>query len=257
MSGMSDYATKTIVSDFLMTRGYAVTEVERDSDKTPDLKATYSAETFLIEVKEKGDDPERLKCERDVLERGQIASHSESLGRRNTLSAIARKAASQLRNRLKQNEFGVVWMCLEGQDLELLQERTLATFYGTQQILDIGGDDQTTYPCFYFENSEFFNHRYILSGAVIQTGSEAFLCVNDLHPQSERFRASRLVHTFSGAFYDPKALETAGQAYSVDSNVDRARSAEVLEYVRRKYGNRNLINLQFSQHSASAQVPNL
>ena len=252
---MNDDSIKAMISKFLIAKSFSVTEMGVGMDEIPDLRATISGESFLIEIKTKGDDPQEIRREQELLAAGKVVNRSESLGRRNRLSAIVKKGVVQLANRLLPNEFAVIWIHLNGKNLDLMEKRTFATLYGTQTIVDMGQGHPSATSCYYFENSDFFNHRAILSGVFVHFADKLCLCVNDLHPNADLFRKSTLYRIMGEAVCDPLLMERTGRAFIVDANIDRSRPAEVLQYIRTKYRNNRLLNIQFAEYSATVSLP--
>lgn len=114
-----DKNLKEQIAAHLRERGFAVELVdERVGMKTPDL-LVRKAQRFLIEVKEKIDDPAMIAEERELLEKGEIVERAEYWGPKNTVARIVESAARQLAAwPAEQRDFALVWLHAAGEDAE-------------------------------------------------------------------------------------------------------------------------------------------
>jgi hypothetical protein len=245
--GMVKDKARERIGELLRDNGFGVDYIpEEQGRNTADLKAVEGQNTYYIEVKSKGDDQEELQRERESLERGEIVNRSESLGRDNSLSAIIRFGAKQLRDYpSSDSSFKLVWVHAEGDDPDLQHSQVRGTLYGAMHLIDLPGFKL----CYYFTFNEFFNLRNELDGVIVSTERELQLCINDLSPRAKSLRSSGMYRWLQEGICDPEAMELAGEIYSAcDYNASRKDSNAVLEFVREKYGKPQLIPIQMRQN---------
>ena len=234
--------------------GFDVEVIPEVEAKTADLLVTGSERT-LLEVKTREDDPHRVAAEDEVLSRGELATGSEAYGYKNRVSGIIRRAVAQLKTYPPgASDLRMLWLRCSGRFEEVQRQQFEATLYGTTQIVDHENSDGSR-PAFYFHNSDFFKHRDTLDAAVVSTTTKAQLLVNTLSPNAESVRCSSFAAAFGKAVFDPSQLEAAGEAFVVDSDVDRRDSAAVLRDLQRKTGRKALQSIGMAHHWIMASIP--
>lgn len=276
------------VGEQLKHWGFSVEKIPKatePNEKTPDYQVSDAA-TYLVEVKSRGDDPVKTEQREDTLNRGEIFAENEALIRKNTISGIIQDACSQLENYGKAGWFRVAWICATGRNQQAKHEQFKAALYGSTRIFDPDRDNHHQppnfcghsesfnsdllflqlarctnmivhaegRPCYFFGNSEFFNHKETLDAAVVSTLHEAELCLNPHSPKFKEFQKSKLTQKFDGAVCNPVAEEAAGDAYVVDSSVDRDDKEAVMNYLREKYNAPKLSQIDLGWDSATVRV---
>lgn len=234
--------------------GFSVEKIPTSSEKTPDFLVRDDRSTYLFEVKTRGDDPEETNERNEVLNQGQIYHEHKPIVRKNTVAGIIRDASEQLRGYGEATWLRIAWLCGIERAQIAKREQFKRALYGQTQIYDLDGDNHHR-PCYFFGNSDFFRYSDALDAAIVSTVSEATLCLN---PHSSRFKElqeSKLVTKFGSAVCDPMAEEAAGEAYIVDSSMDRTNEDEVLEFLRNKYGAPKLNKIDLGWHSGTMLEP--
>ncbi|SOB77397.1 hypothetical protein SAMN04488490_3203 [Marinobacter sp. LV10R510-11A] len=245
------------IGEQLKQWGFSVEKIPESlvsGQKRPDYKAWTDTETYLIEVKSREDDPEEMQERENVLNQGDVYSEHKPLIRKNRVSGIIRSAYDQLKDYGESEWFKVAWLCATGSAQEAKFEQFKATLYGTTQIFDLDGDGYHRV-CYFFRNSEFFRYRNVLDAALISTHTGGTLCLNPHSPKFEEIRSSALGGKLGSAVIDPVASESVGDAYIVDSGVDRNDENAVLEYLRGKYDRPKLNKIDLGWHSGTVQEP--
>jgi len=250
----NDDQLKNAVTRLLESWHFHVRQLERTpNSRTADLLVTQN-ERYLIELKQREDDPVRLATARAQLDRGEIAETSDTVGYKNRVSGIIRSGVDQLRShRDITRDFGLLWLHSAGAHPDVKMRQFLGTLYGTTNIIDLEGD-QYHRPCYYFYNSECFRYRADLDGVILSGGSEAQLCINSLSPRAVTLRGSELAKAFAYGVLDPDAKEAAGEAYVADTDVNRHDREAVLQYLRQKSGRPKLTNIDMGFTSVAIAV---
>jgi len=252
----ADIRIKQAIAALLKGRGFKVDIIRpRPGRSTADLMAQKGGQTFVVEIKDKFDDPAMTEREAVLLEQGHIVSRSESMGSRNNMSGVIQNGVNQLIEHCDDGDcFRVLWLNARGRDSELQVRQLRATLYGIAQLVDFGSKPQDSRECYYFHESSFFTHRAVLDGAIVATDQHGSLCINSYSPRLRTFRESALVSTFEEGVCDPENLERASRIYVADCDHERQDGKALLDYIRRKYGRERLYNLGIEQHSAEMHV---
>ncbi|MFX0211705.1 MAG: hypothetical protein ACFFDT_37355 [Candidatus Hodarchaeota archaeon] len=229
-------------------------KLPESDEKTPDILVETDTEKVLIEVKAKFDDPQHEKEKEEVLTKGEVFSESYYMTRQNTISKVIKEAVKQLNNKKKLADFFVVWLVAVEQRREIKIEQFESSLYGSVDTFDMEGDGNILIPCFYFENSEFYNHRNILDASIISDYRQGKLCVNDYSARYSKLKESAFYKAFGKAVLDPIEYERQGKGYRADTSIDRNNSNEVLSYIQNKYRKPRLLKLNMGYHSGSILV---
>ena len=245
-----------IVLEALKVMGHSAIKIIESTDETPDILVDLETEKILIEVKSKFDDEEYELEKKEKLQSGQVFRESFYTRRQNTISKSVKKAASQLETKNKLADFYLVWLIAVQNRQDIKVGQFESTLYGSVDTLDWGSDDNTLRPCFYFENSDFFNHKTILDGAVISNYKEGKLCLNNFSERYNKFKNSVFCKSFGNAILDPIEYEKQGHGYIADTTIDRKKKDAVLSYVRDKYQNPKLLEINMGHHSGTILVNN-
>ncbi len=249
--------TEDIVEKALRSLGFTVRRIEEGSTKKPDFLVRGDSR-YLVEVKDKLPDPDKLERRQEILLAGQAYGEHEPTGYRNAVSSVIREAAGQLAAyRDEPVDFRIVWLHALGQHVEVQRSQMQATLYGSAEIIDLDelGGTVVSRPCLYFDFSEFFSQRDVLDGAVIATDTEALFCFNALSPRYLGLRESALCRAFHPGIYDPMEEERAGRAYTADFDMSRKDEAAVLKRLQDKYGRLHLLNSEPVRHSVQISAP--
>lgn len=251
----NDDQLKTKVKVRLESWGFQVKKLKsRPNSRTADLLVTKD-QRYLIELKERRDDPIRVADARKRLLRGELVETSDTAGYKNRVSGIIRSGVEQLRlHRDVDHDFGLLWLHSAGDYPDAKMRQFLATLYGITNITDLYGDSYHR-PCYYFYNSDFFRYHGDLDGAILSAGAQEQLCINNLSPRAAALRGSNLSRAFAGRVLDPEAKEARGEAYVADTDADRRDPEGVLRYLRQKYGRTKLLHIDMRYTSAAIAFP--
>ena len=224
------------VQNKLENMGFCVDRISESDRPRPDLVVSVRNATYVIEVKTKEPNAEVTAKRDEILESGDIFSHTEPLGPRNLLSGLVKNAAKQLRaySRSELTDFySIVWLYCVGLHAEDRCEQFINTLYGSTMITDWDGD--FTGPCYFFRNSEFYRHRNTLDAAVVSTDENLLLCLNPLSHRYEKVKETKLISELLDWTLDPLEWEARGEALFVDGAVDRGNQRAILDFLRKKY----------------------
>ncbi len=222
--------------------------------KTPDIIVTTKTEKVLIEVKAKFDDELHERKKKEELLKGKVFGESYYLNRQNAISKVIKEATKQLRSKKNLADYYVVWLVAVKQRLEIKKDQFESTLYGSVDTLDMDNHNNTLIPCFYFENSEFYNHRDILDAAIVSDFHQGKLCINDHSSRYPKIKSSSFCKAFGKAVLDPIDYERQGKGYIVDTAIDRNDSNSVLAYIQNKYKKPRLLKMNMGHHSGTILV---
>lgn len=247
-----------IVHHELQKLGFVVEEIPvraSSGQKSPDFNVIGKSSCYLVELKLKGDDPEEIDRDRRDLEAGKIVMKSTPVGPRNTLDKIISDGSEQMDvEDPSHSKFHVLWLHSWGLNARLLRERFRATLFGSVQVIH---PPKIAPNCYYFYNSSFFDLRQTLDAAIVSSDGELQLCVNTLSPRLDKFRNSELYQALLEGLCDPDFEEKNQCGFIADCSIDRRDSPAVIEYLKQKYNVSQLLDLNFTNHSAMIAAPRI
>lgn len=228
---MIDYETK--VKDWFLRHGYEINKIPETNEESPDFFITDNTSAYLLELKTKFPSEEEVAERETVLSSGEIYNIDEIITRKKSLSKIIWKAKNQLKNHEAEEDIlKLVWLLAAGHLAEPRLNQFEATLYGSIHLFSI----ERYGKCYFFHNSDFFKYREVLDGAIISTESKGQLLLNPLSPRYNKMKGSSIIKHFKkGSIVDPIEIENQGQAFLVDSGINRADEHAVLEYLKQKY----------------------
>lgn len=242
------------VVEFLKSLGFGVTQIERGEDKTPDFLVHRNSASYLIELKTKYSDPAILEEREEVLARGEIFQEETPLARRNRISGVIVSAVKQLNSYVSiEHDFQLIYLLANGHHPDIQMSIFENCLYGTKDAVDLDSEGGLL-PAYFAENSDFYNLRESLDGAIISTASEAKLCLNPYSPRYENFSNSELRNSFENGVCDPLKQERDGMAFIVDGDVDRRNENDVLEFLKQKYDRDKLMFMNMKHYSGTISV---
>jgi hypothetical protein len=215
---------------------------------------------LIAEEKTKFEDAIAVESRLKTLKAGGVHGQTVPLKPNNRLSGIVRKAVSQLSSTATgiAHDLRVLWFTGTGFDGEAKHYQLMSTLYGSTRVFELNGDGHHR-TCYFFRNSDFYRFRDVLDGAYVTylTGNTLTvkLCLN---PHSDHWRILRdspFARCLKNGLIDPIAEEQERSAYIVDGDVDRADSRSVMDYLHRKYGLVQAMNIDMGMTSAAILVP--
>jgi hypothetical protein len=243
----------------LQKLGFVVEEIPTQASrqqKTPDFNVIGKSSSYLVELKVKGDDPTELEKDRMELESGKIVMKSTPTGPRSRMDNIICEGSDQMDDEDSTHaKFHVLWLHSWGFDAELLYKRFFATLFGSIQMTWPPYAPNTSPICYYFYAGSFLRLRDTLDAAILSFNGNLQLCVNTLSPRLGDFRNSELYQALLECVCDPDSEEKNHRGLIMDALIDRHDKNEVLEYLKKKYGLKQLIDLDFTKHSAMIAAP--
>jgi hypothetical protein len=248
--------TETLVEQIFTDQGFDVVRIsEVHDEERADYRVTDSNDSYVIEVKDKFDANSMLAEYHQRLDAGDVFVRSESTGYKNAVSNVFDKAESQLAASIESDaEHRIVWIELAGIDRKLQFQQTIATIYGTVQLLPIG-PSVVTKECYYFTYN-VVNRNPQIDAFIVCDGQSCLLATNPFSPRFQSLSATKLYGIFADkdAIVDPVALEQAEAIYVADCAISRRDTQAVLEYVQTKYGVARFLDLQPVSTTASTAV---
>lgn len=223
---MTDKKTKAALKKILEDKGFKVELIKETGEETPDLLASDSHTQLLIEIKE------RHSTDRSSMDGLDV--RLDKVVRRNTLSGISKKARGQLLLRSTDRMFNLLWLVADPADRKLHYEQFRMTSYGIRIVTGRRAGRGFAKECYYATYSDFYRWRDVLNGVAL--GNFGGVFVNDYSPRYQCFRATNFVKLFEPAVWQPTELEQRGDAFRLDSDVDRSDEDAVKKAIEAKYG---------------------
>jgi hypothetical protein len=256
---MTEEEFKPAVKELFRRLGLEAKEIETcDAAQTPDFEVTGKVDKYTVELKIKGDDPEEIKAENQILSRGEIAGRHIPLNPRNRLSAIISDGIKQINEHDRTGKtYHVIWLHSAGQDPEEHETRFHATLFGTETLFSLNLLNGLI--CYYFYESAFYSFRNCLDGAILtRVNAKGLLvvqlCINTLSYRVGKFRQSELVQGLSGALCDPDKLHgLENGVFIADCSFDRKDSNKIIAYLQTKYGLEHLQTITMVKHIGKIQ----
>ncbi|MGR3179570.1 MAG: hypothetical protein ACUZ8E_16125 [Candidatus Anammoxibacter sp.] len=254
----NDSQIKLGVLQYLRESGLAADEIpESDNliEQRPDIKASHQGQRYVIELKRKLSEAEMVARYQAMLSTGQMVSHHDTTERTNTIAGVVSEAAKQLDAFCDNADIRIVWLDGQGWDPSLQLMQLKASLFGTRQIIDLS-DEKDSRECFYFSFSDFLRHRESIDLAVVRAHDKAQLCVNNFSPRYKIAKLSYLRQIFGTAVIDPLEWEEDGSIYLADDcGLDRRNTDAIVEFLKKKYQNPDLIDMEMKSISATMVIP--
>lgn len=218
------------------SHGYTAKKILETDTKTPDFIVSCHSDEFkyLVELKSKYDDEAQLAKKKNDLNKGKIFLEADSIQRKNRISGIVKSATEQLEALKIDPDFKLVWLLALGENPKKQILQFQSSLYGSMNIIvpSEGGYKQ----CYFFENSDFYNHRNTIDGAIISTTESLKLCLNTYSEKYLKIKNSALAKVFESGLVDPNEMEKQNKIFIADCNIDRKNESEVTAFIINKYG---------------------
>jgi len=219
--------------------------------KTPDYIVRDSGTTYVLEVKTRNDDPSETIERHATLDRGELYAEHIPIVRTNTTSGIIRDASLQLERYSMPGAFKIAWFAAAEYAQEAKFAQLEAALTGTTRMFDLESGDGFHRPCYFFRNSDFYRYRSVLDAAILSDDSSGKMFLNPFSMRAASFKKSLLALRFADAVCDPLSEEQNGEAYVVDSDVNRKNEEAVMAFLREKYKSPKLMNIDMGWHAAT------
>lgn len=228
------------------------------SHEQSDYLVSLGRSRFLIEEKTKFDDAKEEAERNRRLKNFGRSLVVKPIVRRNRLSGIASKAASQLESSgaCYEHDFRLVWFNGTGPYAKAHVMQFSAGLYGKVGVTGLHLPARV--PCYFFGHSDFFNHAAQLDGAVtaypVEGGLVPSLCLNPLSPRFRSIRRTKFAKLFGRNVEDPRLEEREKRAFILESETDRRNESALLAEIERKYKTGPLMVFNVGFHQFSVRV---
>lgn len=253
------FANADLVS-LLEGMGYrAETIPERPPAKSPDVLATTSSETMLVELKSKFDSPDLTNTIRQTLRQKRAFKDQRRMGAMGPWNSKIDDAALQLNSHpLSGTALKVVCVACQGMDASDQHEQLRDALYGIAAVthddspqrdpesaLDLAFSRPIAERCYYFNPSLFKYHDKSLAAAIVIDQEAWYLYVNSIAHGYAQLRQSRLYQWFSenaaSHIIDPSQPHSIDDAYVVVPRKESQGDRAMLDQLKVKYGLSNPI----------------
>jgi len=225
-----------------------------ETEERPDFLVTDASESYLIELKSKFPEFEKIEDRNGRLNRGEVVEEKKQLRYENTLSGIVKNAASQLSSYNQEKvDYRLIWLHAQGYWPDMQYSQFEIVLYGKVDIANL--ETQRVMPCYYYTASEFFYLQNEIDGAILSTSRGGRFCLNTFSKRYPSLKKSLLRGRFRGAVCDPIEEEIQGKAYNIsDYDEDRKCESEVLRFLQNKYKQKYLVRCSSYCYGAEAQI---
>lgn len=247
---MSEFTlSETLAANFFMEGGFEVRKIIESKEqnvKRPDFLVRDAHSTYIVEVKEKLEDEDRLDATQEALKTEGEYSFSVKLEPDRNIENVVKDGKKQMLQFDSETEHDhLIWLHCDGANYDLRWEQAECGLYGMEPLVGVGGDDKQSVYCLYFKNNLFFNLKSI-AGVVlskpVDAGFEISLKLNPFYARYESFAESTLRKSFGIGVFDPQEKIDSGEMICVDSPMSRKDETEVIQYLNNKY-DRNLMRM--------------
>jgi len=239
----------------LSLMGFNVRKIKRlEDDESPDFIAKDDFVSYLIELKSKFPEFEKLQDRNERLNGGEIVEEETVVRYENTLSGIIKKAASQLNSYTEEQvAYKLVWLHAQGCLPDLQYKQFEVTLYGKADIANLV--THQVKPCYYYKASDFYYRRTEIDGAIISTSKGGKFCLNTFSQKYSALKKSMLCAKFGSAVCDPVEEDLQGKAYNIsDCNENRKQEPRVLKFVKREIYQRHLTKMDSYHYRAEVII---
>jgi hypothetical protein len=226
---MSDEIARRIAKQELERHGIRVDEIPRGEGKTADLLATDNESKYLIEAKDRNDNPAVDKRRQEHFAAGKMFINSDPVSYDDNVCKSLREARKQLNETHKEpGTFQLVWFHGAALDAEHKFRRIFKTFYGHSWLCPVEGGDSVH--CLYF----YFNLAHEMrdvEALILTFGNDIRVCLNEFAQRIDEFRDSELCQMYSGlgVVYDPKEMVASGEYIACTADMSRKDPQAMLD----------------------------
>jgi len=238
----------------LKSLGLTTESIPVSDEKRADLYGWDGTHQYVVEVKQRFDDPKERQEATDKMATGEAYDSTEPHSFSNPLDRVMRYGLKQIDKTPKDDlSFNLLWLNAEGMDADLKMRRARNTFYGLVPVGPKWPHKGDVVNCFYFDYSTCRRLPNV-HGLVLDDGDGVQLCLNEFSPSLDRFRKSILVERLGAAVVDPVKLAATGEAIALKSGIARKNEERVLAELERETGKR-FFAIRLKRHASSYMVP--
>lgn len=245
------------IKGFFARFGLVAEKIPESNEESPDFLVEIGSETVLIELKTKIENDDLQEHREKAFDEDQPFSKETVIARSNAVSKRIRKASRQLIAQKNRHNADYCFVFLLADGFYLSEQIGIfeTTLYGDKDIIPMGDDfDTGIKKCFYYSNSDFFNHRDIIDGAFVLGGEFGRLCINSLSHSYNSVIRSSFVQIFRPGVLDPVELESRGKAMIMDSPIDRSDDKALNRYLCKKYGIGKVVPFNWPQITVTSRI---
>ncbi len=228
--------SEQIAIQFFRRIGFTAEPISVSVNSRADIRV-YDGETeYIVEVKEKIDDPAILESQLSSVDVDgiQLQIRTSQLSRSNRLDGIFKGGSKQLKETpSKDNAYHLLWVHCGGIDAGLQEVQLRNTFYGIVPVAP--NDREAGCMCFYFD----FNTAYMLRhvhGLLIASENGLRLYINEFAVNAERFRSSQLTFKMKDCIFDPIVILENEKHIAFRGDISRKDENAVLLALEKQTG---------------------
>ena len=183
--------------------------------------------------------------------------HTAVIARNNPISKRISTAYKQLKAQKKKYDadYCYVFLLAAGFHQSVQLSKFETTLYGDKDIIPMGDEfHKGIKKCFYFTDSDFYQYKDTIDGALVLGGEFSRLCINNLSVNYPDSKESNFVKAFHPNVLDPLDLEKIGEAYIVEGEINRSDDQAVTRYICEKYGLKKIVPFYWPQYDYTSQI---
>jgi hypothetical protein len=247
---MSNEIAKRIATVELSRHGFQVEPIpECPPDKSADLRVTGSNSKYLVETKDRLDNPEVDERRQEHFAAGKMFINSNPVTYDDNVCTALRDARKQLNATPKDpGTFQLIWFHGTPPDADHKYRRLFKTFYGHAWLSPPRGSESIH--CLYFH----FNLAYDMKDVealILTHANEIQICLNEFADRADEFRKSELWQTYlpHGVAFDPRSAVASGEYITCTANISRKDSEAVLQALETQTGIRYRLTPTLKRYS--------
>ena len=246
--------SKELAIKLLETLEFTVEEIPETEDERADLMVSDDVDSYVMETKDKSDVQEP-DWHTDALKKGEVAHDAQPTTQNNRIDGVFVKARDQMdQTPTKESAFHVIWFQADGRDKQLIWDRAFATFYGTVDLIPVGGKKAKYQPCYYFDYATSYRIPTV-DAVILSDGRYLQLLLNEFSPKLDAFRRSKLFSEFGDSLADPSKLEADGEIIAFRADMPQKNDEPILAAILESTGTKYKA-VRMVRYAASVMVPN-
>jgi hypothetical protein len=248
---MSDEIAKRVATNELSARGYRVDPIPEDKTKTADLLVTGRTSKYLIEAKDRRENPEVNERRQEHFAAGKMFIDFDPVAYDTNICSTLRDAQEQLNETPNESgSFKLIWFHSPSLSPDHKYRRLFKTFYGHEWLIPPREHGNESVHCLYFGFNLSYELRDVEALILTQNG-EMQICLNEFAKRIDEFRNSELCQTYLqlGAVFDPKSAVENGEFIACTAEMSRKVPDAVLNALEAQTGIRYRVSPTLQHHT--------
>lgn len=229
--------SEKFVKQVLEEMSFKVDKIDEGKEKSPDFFVSSKDEQYIIEVKEKKDNPEHVELAK-LTKSGKFSTIEIDITQTGVIDRIISHAKKQIASYVDDSKtFRLAWFVCTGLHSSAHIETIINSLYGSVYMWDLENKywDKTTPICYFYNHSKFFRYKNDIDAVIVGDTDSAKLCINPFSPRYDDFKNSELAKRLEEGIIDPVSEEKRKTALIADCECNRNDLDKVLLCLNKKY----------------------